>query len=205
MPVMDGVTATKIIRTEISSNIPIIALTANAIKGKKEQYIQSGMNDCITKPYDEDKMISLISIWINNTSELTFGSSEPDLFEAIVVEETVPDNEPLFDIKKLLQIGGGNNDFIMQMLKLFINDVPQSVQKIKDAYDTRDYETMKYLTHRIRPSLHNMSVNSIKNEVLQIEKLAEKAENHPSLEKMIDNMIHVTNKVVVQLKSEYNI
>jgi PAS domain S-box-containing protein len=207
MPVMDGVTATQIIRQEISKNIPIIALTANAIKGKKEQYIQSGMNDYISKPYDEEKMISLISNWINNSADLKFGSSETDHSEneeAVLVVAAV-DEEPLYDIKKLTKIGSGNNDFVVQMLKLFINDVPKTAQRIKDAHGAGDFETVKYLAHRIRPSLNNMAINLVKDDIMQIEKLAEHDQANPMLGTRIDNIIQVIDRVVYLLRQEHSI
>jgi len=52
MPVMDGIKATQIIRKELNPTIPIIALTANAIKGKLDQFFEAGMDDHIFKPYD---------------------------------------------------------------------------------------------------------------------------------------------------------
>ena len=93
-------------------------------------------------------------------------------------------------------IGSGNSDFVMQMLKLFVNNTPASAQKIKDAYIAGDYENVKYLAHLIRPSLHNMSVNSVKNDVLQIEQLAEKGEKDPMLETLINKLINVVDRTV---------
>lgn len=60
MPVMDGLTATKIIRNQISTEIPIIALTANALKGEQDKCMAAGMNDFITKPFDESKLLQVI-------------------------------------------------------------------------------------------------------------------------------------------------
>ncbi|MCH4890410.1 PAS domain S-box protein [Acidaminobacter sp. JC074] len=55
MPIMDGITATELIRKKDKENIPIIALTAYAIKGDKEKFISKGMNDYISKPIDLDE------------------------------------------------------------------------------------------------------------------------------------------------------
>ncbi len=60
MPVMDGLTATKIIRSEISAKVPIVALTANALKGEEDKCIKAGMNDFISKPFDESKLLRVI-------------------------------------------------------------------------------------------------------------------------------------------------
>ena len=54
MPVMDGVAAAIAIRSELKSNVPIIALTANALESEKEKCWQAGMNEYITKPYNPE-------------------------------------------------------------------------------------------------------------------------------------------------------
>jgi PAS domain S-box-containing protein len=204
MPVLDGVTATTIIRKEIDNAIPIIALTANALKGKKEQYLEAGMNDYITKPYDEEKMISVIALWLQKSPGHTPRPIAPTETNAVfpVLQENAA---PLFDIKKLIAIGGDNTDFVTQMLSLFVTDVPQSMSKMKTAYVDGDFKTVKYLAHRIRPSIMNMCINSIKEETVQVERLAEKEVHSPELEQMIDKMVNVINTVSAQLKSEHNI
>ena len=60
LPEMDGVTATKEIR-KISSEIPIIAQTAFAMKGDKDEFIEAGCNDYISKPINAEKLIELMS------------------------------------------------------------------------------------------------------------------------------------------------
>ncbi|WP_052741844.1 ATP-binding protein [Kiloniella litopenaei] len=67
MPQMDGPTATKRIRSlpEPTSKIPIIALTANAMKGDREFYLASGMDDYVSKPIDQRALIGAISRWVN--------------------------------------------------------------------------------------------------------------------------------------------
>jgi PAS domain S-box-containing protein len=60
MPMMDGITATKIIRSEISGDIPIIALTANALRSELDHCIAAGMNDFVTKPFDETTLIRVL-------------------------------------------------------------------------------------------------------------------------------------------------
>ncbi|MEI6898331.1 MAG: response regulator [Bacteroidota bacterium] len=60
MPVMDGLEATRIIRAEVNSTIPIIALTANALKGEQDKCMEAGMNDFISKPFDESRLLEVI-------------------------------------------------------------------------------------------------------------------------------------------------
>ncbi|WP_174198576.1 response regulator [Marinifaba aquimaris] len=60
MPVMDGIAATKVIRQELKLNIPIIALTANSFDSDKNEYKEAGMNACLAKPIDKDKLLQVI-------------------------------------------------------------------------------------------------------------------------------------------------
>lgn len=60
MPIMDGFEATRIIRNELKLSTPIIALTANAFKSELEQCLKLGMDDYITKPFEEEKLIAIM-------------------------------------------------------------------------------------------------------------------------------------------------
>lgn len=61
MPDMDGVETTKLIRSKFKKNIPIVALTAHAIKGDKERFIAAGMDDYLSKPVSAEKLTSLLT------------------------------------------------------------------------------------------------------------------------------------------------
>ncbi len=67
MPVMNGLEATEIIRRDINPHIPIIALTANAIKGEAEKCLQAGMNDYVSKPFEEEHLINTMIKWLQKS------------------------------------------------------------------------------------------------------------------------------------------
>ena len=79
MPVMDGLQATQTIRLEINTDIPIIALTAHAMKGDKEMCLAAGMNDYIARPIDADEFYKVIYKWLlyaaNNRTVANVGYS----------------------------------------------------------------------------------------------------------------------------------
>ncbi len=64
MPVMDGLTATKLIRSEINESIPVIALTAHALKSEMDNCFEAGMNDFLSKPFEAEKLIAMIAKYI---------------------------------------------------------------------------------------------------------------------------------------------
>lgn len=70
MPVLNGYRASKIIRKELKLDIPIIALTANAMLGEKEKCLQFGMNDYLSKPFEEEQFLEIISTWIDKISNV---------------------------------------------------------------------------------------------------------------------------------------
>ena len=72
MPIMDGITATKIIKDLEKDNyqIPIVALTANSVAGDKERYLSQGMDDYLSKPIEFDKLVSILGKYISNDKEI---------------------------------------------------------------------------------------------------------------------------------------
>ena len=66
MPEMDGMTSTKTIRDNGFDKIPIVAMTAHAMKGDREKCLDAGMDDYITKPIKKDFVFEMIEKWVLN-------------------------------------------------------------------------------------------------------------------------------------------
>ena len=239
MPVMDGIQATKIIRKELKKSLPIIALTANVIKGKIEEFLDAGMDDFIYKPYDEIKLVNPISKWLGKKAADNHPGKEdieileiPTATEAqitkaqepvidtkkaaegqkpaktIVITENSPvseDSEKLYDLTKLKSIGRNDPVFINKMVQLFIDEIPGALTKIREAFEHNDINTITYLSHRIKPSILNMGINTVKTEILQLEACRDHPMTESDLRKAIDKLEKAIKIVLEQLKEEFKI
>jgi PAS domain S-box-containing protein len=191
MPVKNGYEATREIRAS-GINTPIIALTANAIKGESEKCLAAGMNDYLNKPFEERDLIEVISKWL--------GSKLPEIVEKPAEQA----GSALFDLSKLRGIANGNVAFVKKMIQLFMDQTPPSVAAMEAAYQANDFESVSKIAHRIKPSIDNMGIVSLKNDIREIELQAVEYQQSERLFKLIDHVKKVIEMVVDNLKDEDN-
>ena len=137
MPVMSGQEATRYIRENISSSdLPIIALTANALKGENDDpCIASGMNDYLSKPYREEDLIRKISNCLKENPTRKNDTVNGSLKINYTTSHCW---------KALARETGIYNPHVAS----FCEQVPVSVAEIKQAYETNDFPKIK----SVRPS-----------------------------------------------------
>lgn len=192
MPVMDGFETTHFIRNELYNNIPIIALTANALKGEREKCITAGMNDYLSKPFEEAALVTLIAKWLKidstNLNEAEFNN-------------LVENKSALYDLSKLNIISRNDRNFVLKMLQMFVADIPATVAEIKTAFYNNDLAVVKQLSHRIKPAIDSMGITSLKTEIRRIEELSGNQINSPELENLILQLEQVIAQTVEQIKA----
>jgi PAS domain S-box-containing protein len=188
MPLLNGYDATKKIRTELKSHIPIIALTANAIKGEHEKCIKAGMDDYLSKPFEEHQFLQIVSHWLENPKDPTIDLNENKKASS------------LYSLSKLENIARGNQQFIDKMIQLFIDQTPKSVEELKAAYKAGDNSKVKSIAHRIKPSIDTMGIDILKDEIRTIEKGAGSHPSSEQFEKLISKLDTVINEVAESLQ-----
>jgi PAS domain S-box-containing protein len=198
MPKMNGYTATQKIR-EAGIKTPVIALTANAIRGENEKCLNAGMNDFISKPFKEDVFLRKIAHWLNKeTSQIKI---QPNPTQQIVSENS----EKLFSLDGIRSIGQGNTEFVKKMAQLFYQQVPISVSDMKNAYKNDDLEKMGAIAHKIKPSIDNLYITSLKQTIRDIEKAGKEKSNTSELADKIELVSNTINIIVEQLQNEFPI
>jgi len=161
MPEMDGIEATKVIRNKLKIKTPIIALTANAFKTEINKCKRAGMDDYVTKPFDE-------SILLETIAKLLYQKDEKEI---ILENNNMPNNTLLYSMNSINNLSRGNEEFVQKMITIFIDQTQDTIEKIERALLTNDYLEVSRLIHKIKPSIEGMGVLSILEDVKSLEKI----------------------------------
>lgn len=166
MPVLDGYEATRILRVGDSPNngTPVIALTANAMRGDMDKCIECGMNDYLAKPFTLENLNLKILKWITAAkSESVINESEQ------VLIETTPCMEKIFDIDSLSERLGGDTRLINQIVNLFIQDIPEKIDQLKVSLTKQDYSSASFYSHSIKGAGLNLGAVRISTIAQQLD------------------------------------
>ncbi len=156
MPVMDGYEATRRIREseESENRIPIIAMTAHAIKGYREKCLKAGMDDYITKPLKKEILISTVLRCFQKKFEQI-------LPENLYMKNPQPQpethhNDPVIDFEKALSEFGNDTVFFKEVLDEFLIKVEKQLEKIQAAIQKNDYDIVEKEAHAIKGGAANL-------------------------------------------------
>jgi len=193
MPVKDGIETTRYIRSNIDTGIPIIALTANAYRKEEERCLKAGMNDFISKPFEEAKIVQVVAEWLGRETERHSPVS--------IFADTSPNNVKLFDLDKITSISRGNEDFVNKMISMFVETMPEILKQMNDAVKSGDMKKLSALAHRMKPSLQTMNIVSLENDVQALEDNRSKSPDKPDILSHLNNVNRTIEEVLKQLNS----
>ena len=163
MPVMDGYEATENLRKlDAAKNIPIVAMTADAVTGVKEKCLSIGMNDYITKPINANELAGVINKWLEgkvkiipNEKTSKTETDEIDNKEIIIPELTgVDTNDGLHRV-------AGNKTLYLNLLQKFHDNSSDIVNQINNAYTDGDSELVHRLIHTLKGVSGNLGMQNL--------------------------------------------
>jgi len=161
MPIMDGYKATEILReTYSSAELPIIAMTANALKGDREKSIEAGMNDYISKPIDPEILFETLAKWLGGN--IIRNTEKP--LKKIVNEEF----ETLDFDKTLIRLGNKEN-FYYDLLKRYYDNYSNLVNEFSDMRINKKYDDAKRFIHSLKGVTGNIGAMKLNRFIIQFE------------------------------------
>ncbi len=150
MPEMDGYEAVAAIRSRERStggHMPIVALTAHAMKGDRERCLEAGFDDYLTKPIRSRELREAIERWTRRDAQTADGDAPAS------VEE--------FDRQAALVTVGGDKALLGEVVGLFLDDCPRLLAEIEGAIDRSDTSTVKRLAHTVRGVAGNFGLPAV--------------------------------------------
>jgi signal transduction histidine kinase/predicted ATPase/DNA-binding response OmpR family regulator/HPt (histidine-containing phosphotransfer) domain-containing protein len=181
MPVMDGLTATRLIRQCFTAQeLPIVAMTANAMDADRDRCLQAGMNGFVTKPVNADELWQTLLQWIKRRAGLggplrTPQASETD--SATVAQEA--DCVLLDALRAIpdLNVGMGlirttnKPDFYISLLRKFVSSQAGAVQRMRQSLALGDPSTAERLAHTLKGLAGNLGAMRLFDSAQALEKV----------------------------------
>ncbi len=171
MPVMDGIAATKAIRSNPRfRDLPIIAMTANAMDADREMCRQAGMNDHVSKPIDPDAMFATVMKWIKPRRAQP---SEPPAQKVEAASSQNLSDLPEIDgvdIKDGLKRVGGNSRLYRDLLMKFAAKNSDAGLQISDALHIGDRSTAERIAHTVKGVAGNIGIKPVQFAAEKLEK-----------------------------------
>ena len=168
MPEMDGIEATRALRrADRFDDLPVIAMTANAMAGDRERCLEAGMNDYVSKPIDPNELFRVLERWVKATD----GEGEPR--QAKPGQEAVPapgdrsetedsfETLPGFDVEEGLSRVRGNRELYGRLLRDLAQEHAGDAHAVKDALAGEDSELAHRLVHTLKGLAGNLSATRL--------------------------------------------
>jgi CheY-like chemotaxis protein len=203
MPVMDGIQATLQIREMKDgrkSSIPIVALTANALRGDFDTYLRAGMNDCLPKPFEEPALFKIVYKNIQKNKE-----NPMNVLPEIILPEVPAGISKRYDLSMVEAISGGDKDFIVKMLCLFLETVPPSLREMHSYTDKREWLKVSKVAHKLKSTIDSMGINELMQTIREVESNGKTGVNTGALPSLVGAITDVMNQVMAEVKKDYSL
>lgn len=175
MPVMDGVQTLQAIRAmedNPSRNIPVIALTANAVVGAKEFYLNAGFEDYLSKPIEPDKLEDIMIQYL--PKELVYLTDDEEISVESDDDESGLNEEKLTDMginaANGLKYMGGSRSLYEKVLRDFREILHEKEEQLKSMLSKEDVSGYAIIVHALKGNARNVGADELAEEAFELEK-----------------------------------
>jgi CheY-like chemotaxis protein/HPt (histidine-containing phosphotransfer) domain-containing protein len=177
MPVMDGYQATAALRQREAAgggHLPVVALTANAMEGDRDQCLAAGMDDYLAKPYTRAQLEEVLRRWLPAPASVTPLPKTPaDAAPAPVDGGAVIDRQVLDKYRELDPSGGLG--LARQIMRVYLESSGESVGQVERAIAASDAETLRRAAHTLKSSTANVGGMALSDIFRELERLGKEA------------------------------
>ncbi len=185
MPEMNGYETTRYIREHLNSAIPIIAMTAHAMAGEREKCIKLGMNDYISKPINSEQLFKKM---------LTFAA------DINLTKTTSMDK--IMNLDLLFRTVNGNKKVIMEIMNVFLVQLPEDVAAINEAVKNEDFVAVKRQCHKMKSSVSIMGMEALVKLLEEMEELGHKEEGIGRIKELNVQVAGLAEKALKEVNEE---
>lgn len=167
MPVLDGYECSRRIRADdsglIDPQIPIVALTANAMRGDREKCLSAGMDDYLAKPVESEMIYQKLKHWLS-------GRSGHPAQQDNTIEESAPlDAMQVFDQAEFSHRLMDDQELMQQVAQNFVQEMPRQLDNLQQALERGDVTAVAGLAHKIKGAAVNLAANHMAALAMQME------------------------------------
>ena len=200
MPVMDGIEATEAIRTDVRfQDLPIIAMTANAMAADRERCLKAGMNDHIGKPIDPEKLLGALLHWIKRPGsdrampQKKAQASAPgrpvDMVEASLDIVGI-------DVTSALKRIGGNRKRYETLLHRFVQRQANAVEAIRESLSSGDAATAERAAHSLKGAAGTLGAMAVSSAAAKVEAAIRDSQGiDPALASLSDDLVKAVEAI----------
>ena len=200
MPEMDGVETLKLIRKEgLAIGIPVVALTANAVSGARDMYLDYGFEDYLAKPIAGNSLEKMLIKLLPR--ELVHMTEEETAEKAVPTEATAS----LIDRELGMSYCGNMEELYIMILRTYSDEYEERTAKLREYYEQNDIQNYRILVHSLKSNSLNIGAKALSEEALKHETAA-KANDiktiSDGLEHLLESYKAVTEEVRTMLESK---
>ncbi|MDR9488130.1 Hpt domain-containing protein [Salibacter sp.] len=111
-------------------------------------------------------------------------------------------SEKLYSLEFVEEMSGGNEEFTKQLIELFIESVPESIEKINKFYENEEYEKLGKEAHKLKSTIQTVQIPSFIEKIKEMEHIGKTGEELDKLPGLIEEFNEIMPKAVEQIKSE---
>ena len=180
MPEVDGYRATRYIREVMKNNVPILAMTADALKGEAERCFEAGMTGFISKPFEPRDLYEQIL------------RAKADGAKNIISESQNHNGmgqAPLLDLSYLYELSGNDPRYIHDVIEIFLDNTPEGMTKLDELVrGTDDFDAIYKQAHFLKSSVSIVKVRDMYEKLNQMESIARTDKNKQEIINLLDDI-----------------